>query len=121
MGQSSGVHSSKGLEFDVVFVPGMAEGTFPDYRALNKPKELLEEGRNAWLQSRTIARTQDAGLAGKLSAYLDLGRTMAFDAELEAKVHGLSLDAVNAAFRKYLDPSQVNMVKAGDFAKKPGS
>jgi len=84
-------------------------------------KDELEEGRNAWLQSRTIARTQDAGLAGKLSAYLDLGRTMAFDAELEAKVHGLSLDAVNAAFRKYLDPSQVNMVKAGDFAKKPGS
>ena len=43
------VHSSKGLEFDVVFVPGMAEGTFPDYRALNKPKEMLEEGRNAFV------------------------------------------------------------------------
>lgn len=43
------VHSSKGLEFDVVFVPGMAEGTFPDYRALNRPKELLEEGRNAFV------------------------------------------------------------------------
>jgi len=43
------VHSSKGLEFDVVFVPGMAEGTFPDYRVLNKPKELLEEGRNAFV------------------------------------------------------------------------
>lgn len=43
------VHSSKGLEFDVVFVPGMAEGTFPDYRAVNKLKELLEEGRNAFV------------------------------------------------------------------------
>jgi DNA helicase-2/ATP-dependent DNA helicase PcrA len=43
------VHSSKGLEFDVVFVPGMSEGTFPDYRALNKPKEMLEEGRNAFV------------------------------------------------------------------------
>lgn len=43
------VHSSKGLEFDVVFVPGMAEGTFPDYRALNKPRELQEEGRNAFV------------------------------------------------------------------------
>lgn len=43
------VHSSKGLEFDVVFVPGMAEGTFPDFRAMNKPKELLEEGRNAFV------------------------------------------------------------------------
>ena len=43
------VHSSKGLEFDIVFVPGMAEGTFPDYRALTKPKEMLEEGRNAFV------------------------------------------------------------------------
>ncbi|MDO9443154.1 MAG: ATP-dependent helicase [Beijerinckiaceae bacterium] len=43
------VHSSKGLEFDVVFVPGMSEGTFPDYRAENRPKEMLEEGRNAFV------------------------------------------------------------------------
>lgn len=43
------VHSSKGLEFDVVFVPGMAEGTFPDYRAQSRPKEMLEEGRNAFV------------------------------------------------------------------------
>ncbi len=41
------VHSSKGLEFDVVFVAGMAEGTFPDYRA--RGKELEEERRNAFV------------------------------------------------------------------------
>lgn len=43
------VHSSKGLEFDVVFVAGMAEGVFPDYRALNKAKEMAEEARNAFV------------------------------------------------------------------------
>lgn len=43
------VHSSKGLEFDVVFVAGMADGTFPDYRAQHKPKELAEERRNAFV------------------------------------------------------------------------
>lgn len=42
------VHSSKGLEFDVVFVAGMAEGVFPDYRAKGK-KELDEESRNAFV------------------------------------------------------------------------
>ncbi|WDR36188.1 ATP-dependent helicase [Pseudomonas serboccidentalis] len=42
------VHSSKGLEFDVVFIAGMAEGTFPDYRAANQ-KELGEESRNAFV------------------------------------------------------------------------
>ncbi len=42
------VHSSKGLEFDVVFVVGMAEGTFPDYRAKTQ-KTLAEEARNAFV------------------------------------------------------------------------
>jgi DNA helicase-2/ATP-dependent DNA helicase PcrA len=41
------VHSSKGLEFDVVFLVGMAEGTFPDYRA--KGPSLEEERRNAFV------------------------------------------------------------------------
>lgn len=43
------VHSSKGLEFDVIFVAGMAEGVFPDYRALGKSKEMAEESRNAFV------------------------------------------------------------------------
>lgn len=43
------VHSSKGLEFDVVFVAGMANGVFPDYRAQGRPKEMEEERRNAFV------------------------------------------------------------------------
>jgi DNA helicase II / ATP-dependent DNA helicase PcrA len=43
------VHSSKGLEFEVVFVVGMAEGVFPDYRARSKPAEMAEERRNAFV------------------------------------------------------------------------
>lgn len=43
------VHSSKGLEFEVVFVVGMADGVFPDYRAQNKPSEMAEERRNAFV------------------------------------------------------------------------
>lgn len=43
------VHSSKGLEFDVVFVAGMVEGVFPDYRAVGKAKEMAEEARNAFV------------------------------------------------------------------------
>jgi DNA helicase-2/ATP-dependent DNA helicase PcrA len=42
------VHSSKGLEFDVVFIAGMAEGSFPDYRS-STGHELLEERRNAFV------------------------------------------------------------------------
>lgn len=43
------VHSSKGLEFDAVFVAGMAEGTFPDYRAVGRTQEIAEESRNAFV------------------------------------------------------------------------
>lgn len=41
------VHSAKGLEFEVVFLVGMAEGIFPDYRA--KGPALDEERRNAFV------------------------------------------------------------------------
>ena len=41
------VHSSKGMEFDVVFMIGMNEGTFPDFRAKNDG--LIEEQRNAFV------------------------------------------------------------------------
>lgn len=41
------VHSAKGMEFDVVFLIGMAEGTFPDYRS--KGPALEEERRNAFV------------------------------------------------------------------------
>jgi len=41
------VHSAKGLEFDVVAIMGMTEGTFPDYRA--KGSTLQEEKRNMFV------------------------------------------------------------------------
>lgn len=41
------VHSAKGMEFDVVFLIAMNEGTFPDYRA--KGSALDEEQRNAFV------------------------------------------------------------------------
>jgi DNA helicase-2/ATP-dependent DNA helicase PcrA len=49
------VHSSKGLEFDVVFMVGMAEGMFPDYRATGV-KESAEEIRNAFVAATRSKR-----------------------------------------------------------------
>jgi DNA helicase-2/ATP-dependent DNA helicase PcrA len=42
------VHMMKGLEFDIVFVMGMSEGTFPDYRAKDTSK-MEEEKNNAYV------------------------------------------------------------------------
>jgi DNA helicase-2/ATP-dependent DNA helicase PcrA len=43
------IHSVKGLGFDIVFLMGMTEGTFPDYRSLNNPNSLAEEKNNAYV------------------------------------------------------------------------
>ncbi|OMP75749.1 ATP-dependent helicase [[Flexibacter] sp. ATCC 35208] len=40
------VHSVKGLEFDIVFLMGMNEGTFPDYRAVKEGGASLNEEKN---------------------------------------------------------------------------
>ncbi|WP_434686794.1 ATP-dependent helicase [Pseudanabaena minima] len=42
------VHSAKGLEFDIVFIAGLVEGIFPDYRAKN-PTLLNEEDNNMFV------------------------------------------------------------------------
>ncbi|HEY3534294.1 MAG TPA: 3'-5' exonuclease, partial [Pedococcus sp.] len=43
------LHTAKGLEFPVVFLTGMEDGTFPHLRALADPKELEEERRLAYV------------------------------------------------------------------------
>lgn len=54
-GESGGVvtlmtlHTAKGLEFPVVFLTGLEDGTFPHMRSLNDPKELEEERRLAYV------------------------------------------------------------------------
>lgn len=42
------VHMSKGLEYDIVFLVGLNEGTFPDYRA-KEEKEYQEELNNMFV------------------------------------------------------------------------
>lgn len=43
------VHTAKGLEFPVVFVTGLEDGTFPHQRSLADPDELAEERRLAYV------------------------------------------------------------------------
>lgn len=43
------IHAVKGLEFRAVFLVGMNEGTFPDYRSVRDPTTIEDERRNAYV------------------------------------------------------------------------
>ncbi|HUL91249.1 MAG TPA: pitrilysin family protein [Burkholderiales bacterium] len=77
----------------------------------------VEAGKKGFLQARQLARSNDAGVAGRLVSYLVLGRTFAWDEELERKVAALTPREVLEAMRRHIDPGKLSVVKAGDFAK----
>ena len=43
------LHAAKGLEFPVVFIPGMEEGIFPGVQSMYSPQEVEEERRLAYV------------------------------------------------------------------------
>ena len=43
------IHSAKGLEFPIVFLPGMEDGVFPSQQCVMSPDELEEERRLAYV------------------------------------------------------------------------
>jgi len=88
-------------------------------RALDKgfTEQEIKDAKTAWLQGQASSRAQDRELAGRLASNLYLGRTMAWQGDLERKVQALGNDQILAALRKHLDPTQISVFVAGDFAK----
>ena len=77
----------------------------------------VEDAKKGTLQERATNRSQDQVLAGAWTANMDLGRTFAFSKQFEERLRTVTVDQVNAAFRKYIDPARMTFVIAGD-AKK---
>jgi zinc protease len=48
---------------------------------------------------------------------LNLGRTFAHESDLEKRITALTPDDVKAAFRKFIDPKKLVIIRAGDFQK----
>jgi zinc protease len=79
--------------------------------------EELNDGRRSLLRERELARAQDGALAGGWVRRLDAERTFAFDQALEARIETLTVDQVDAAFRKYFAADRLVEVIGGDAAK----
>ena len=77
----------------------------------------IANAKSGYLQSRQLARGNDAGLAQKLAQDLYLKRTFAWDKSLEQKIQALSPMALQAALKKYLVLANFTVVNAGDFGQ----
>ena len=75
----------------------------------------LEAAKKAYLDLRRGGRAQDQSLVSLLMLREEYGRTLDWDVQMDQKLAALTLDQVNAAFRKHLDPAAITVVKAGDF------
>jgi zinc protease len=75
----------------------------------------LADAKKAIRDQRVGGRSSDAGVLNLMATREQWGRTLAWDEQLDAKLDGVTLEQVNAAFRKYVTPASLTIVKGGDF------
>src|SRR4029077_12191962 len=74
------------------------------------PAELAS-AKKAFRDERVGGRSSDGGILNLLVSREQYGRTLAWDEQLDAKLAALTLDQVNAAFRKHVNAALVSIVK----------
>jgi zinc protease len=80
-------------------------------------EQEVKDAKGGWLQRRQVSRGQDRELAQQIGGLTHVGRTLAFDQKVESKIDTLTAQEVNDVFKRYMDPSKLVVVKAGDFAR----
>jgi zinc protease len=78
--------------------------------------EELTDAKKGWQEERKISRAQDRALAAGHVAQTAANRTMAFVEKVDAQIEATTLEEVNTAIRKTLDPAKFLNIYAGDFA-----
>ncbi|MBO4265112.1 MAG: UvrD-helicase domain-containing protein [Clostridia bacterium] len=124
------IHSAKGLEFPVVFVPGMEEGLFPNMQSAMMPDELEEERRLAYVaitrarQRLFLTFTRERLLYGRTqfnspSRFIaEIPEKFVFDDSPKIKPR-ITEDAVNIPRRKNTSSMQ-NFLKQSDISSGIG-
>jgi zinc protease len=79
-------------------------------------EEEIEAAKQGWLDAQRNSRANDGTVAGQLNSQLYLERTYEFTREEEEAVRSLTVEDVNSAVRRHIDPSRISIFRAGDFA-----
>lgn len=77
----------------------------------------LAAAKKSIRDERTQSRSGDTGLLRLISSREQYARTLAWDQEMDAKLAALTLDQVNAAFRRHVTVAALSIVKGGDFKR----
>ncbi len=80
----------------------------------------VADAKGAYVESQKVGRTSDAAIAAQIVSNLETGRTFAFAAEQEKAILALTPAKVAEAFRQYIDPNKLVILRAGDFPRKAG-
>ena len=79
-------------------------------------QEELDQAKVAYLQAARVRRSNDSALTSELLSTMFNDRTMAHYAEHDAQIGAATVESVNKAIKKYIDPEKLVMAIAGDFA-----
>ena len=75
----------------------------------------LDQARGGLLNFRRLARAQDAGIASALTSNLYLQRDFAWQQKVDDAIAALTLEQINAAWRRHAKPEQWVIGFGGDF------
>jgi zinc protease len=82
-------------------------------------QQELDQARGGLLNLRRLSRAQDGSVASQLVFDQRLGRTFAFSKRVDDAIEQLTIEQVNAAWRKHIDPARVVLAWGGDFKPAP--
>lgn len=77
----------------------------------------LADAKQAFIEAQKVGRTGDAAIAGQIITNLNTGRSFSQVEKLEKDILALTPAKVTEAFRKYVDPKKLVIIRAGDFKK----
>lgn len=112
------LHSAKGLEFPVVFMPGMEDGLFPGHRAMDSEEKMEEERRLCYVgMTRAKERLFLTGAAYRvIYGQGDYTRESTFLRELDPKVLDEAGDSIYVPNRRTVNSLGIDTGSLDGFA-----